>query len=48
MLDVLDDYLAMLAEAPAEKTQLDDPDDAEPQSEPMSTVDEPGTVSSHE
>ena len=45
MLDVLDDYLQFLSEAPAEKVQLDDPDVAEPVVERLSTEDDPGTVS---
>jgi tRNA A-37 threonylcarbamoyl transferase component Bud32 len=45
LLDVLDDYLAVLAEAPQEKVQLDGVAVAEPN--PL-TADEPGTVSNHE
>jgi len=48
LLDVLDDYLAVLADAPSEKLQLDDPGIAEPLEEPSSTSGDPDTVSSHE
>ena len=48
LLDVLDDYLAVLAEAPPEKLQLDDLDIAEPLEEPLSTADRRDTVSGHE
>jgi hypothetical protein len=48
LLDVLDDYLALLAEAPPEKLRLDDLDIAEPHEEPLSTADDPDTVSGHE
>lgn len=48
LLDVLDDYLAVLAEAPTEKLQLDDPGIAEPLEEPSSTSDDADTVSTHE
>lgn len=48
LMDVLDDYLAVLAEAPPEKIQLDDPEVAEPASDPLDPADEADTVSSHE
>lgn len=48
LLDVLDDYLAVLANAPPEKLRLDEPEVAEPTPEPISSSDDPGTVSSHE
>jgi hypothetical protein len=48
LLDVLADYLALLAEAPPEKLRLDDLDIAEPHEEPLSTADDPDTVSGHE
>lgn len=64
LLDVLDDYLATIADAPAEKLQLDDDEDAEPTEltsepppdepfvqpadDPITSPDDPDTVSSHE
>lgn len=48
LIEVLDDYLAVLAAAPTEKIQLDDPEVAEPVPDPLSSLDEPDTVSSHE
>ncbi len=48
LMDVLDEYLAVLADAPPEKVQLDDPDVAEPSAELLRSSGEPGTVSSHE
>jgi tRNA A-37 threonylcarbamoyl transferase component Bud32 len=44
LMDALDDYLAVLAEAPTERRQLDEGDIAEP----LPTPDDPDTVSSHE
>ena len=59
LMDVLDDYLAVLAEAPPEKRRLDDDlaeplddlfDDPvdDPVEEPLGTPDDPDTVSNHE
>ncbi len=48
LLDVLDNYLAVLAEAPTEKLRLDDPDVAEPHDGLFASVEAPGTVSDHE
>ena len=48
LLDVLDDYLAVLAQAPPEKLQLDEPGVAEPFDEQPSIPGDPDTVSSHE
>ena len=55
LMDVLDDYLAVLAEAPPEKRRLDDDlaeplDDLfhDPVEEPLGTPDDPDTVSNHE
>ncbi len=48
LLDVLDDYLAVLAEAPTEKVQLDDPEVAEPNLELLRSPDVADTVSDHE
>ncbi len=48
LLDVLDDYLAVLADAPPEKLRLDDPEVTEPPHDLLATDDGPGTVSNHE
>ncbi|MDW3213902.1 MAG: DUF4032 domain-containing protein [Ilumatobacteraceae bacterium] len=55
LMDVLDDYLAVLADAPPEKLQLDDDlaeplddQDDDPDDEPPATPDDPDTVSGHE
>ena len=49
LLDVLDDYLAVLADAPPEKLRLDDPDVAEPTDDDLfASARGPGTVSGHE
>jgi len=48
LIDVLDDYLAVLAEAPTEKVQLDDPEVAEPHLELLRSPDVADTVSSYE
>ncbi|MFW2335274.1 DUF4032 domain-containing protein [Ilumatobacter sp.] len=48
LLDVLDNYLAVLADAPTEKLRLDDPDVAEPHDGLFASVEAPGTVSDHE
>ena len=48
LLDVLPDYLAVLAQAPPEKLQLDEPGVAEPLDERASGPRDPDTVSDHE
>ena len=48
LLDVLDDYLNYLGDAPSEKIRLDDPDVAEPDIDPLTSSDDPDTVSDHE
>lgn len=52
LLDVLDEYLAMLADAPAEKIRMDDDDIAEPldpaAEQPPASSDDADTVSGHE
>lgn len=52
LLEVLDDYLSVLAEAPTEKRQFDDPESAggvDPSGPIMiPTIDDGGTVSGHE
>lgn len=48
LLEVLDDYLAMIADAPAEKVQMDDPEVAEPTRDPAPGDELADTVSDHE
>ncbi len=48
LMDVLDDYLAVLAKAPPEKRRLDDLALVEPLDESIQSSDETDTVSDHE
>ncbi len=48
LIDVLDDYLQVLADAPPEKVRLDDPDIAEPLDDRIPSLNDPDTVSDHE